>query len=62
MMTADQYRARALEGMARADSATDPVLREVHQTHANLWADLARKADVQEHLAADLAKWAESDR
>ena len=56
MMTADEYRTKAIEAQERADSEPDPQWKEAFTSHALEWGALARRDDIQTELEIAAAR------
>lgn len=56
MMTAEEYRARAVEARTRSDATEDPHFKEAFSLHALKWESLAMTADIQAQLEINAAR------
>lgn len=55
MMTAAEYRAKALEALNQADALQDPQWKALYSKRALEWSSLAGTADLREHLEKKVA-------
>lgn len=55
-MTANEYRAKALEAQERAAAVHDPVWKEAFSSHTLEWTALALCADIQTQLEIAAAR------
>ena len=56
MMTAEEYRAKAVEAQTRSDATEAPHLKEAFSLHALKWESLAMTADIQAQLEINTAR------
>lgn len=56
MMTADEYRAKAVQARERSDATEVPHFKEAFSLHALKWDSLAMTADIQAQLEVAAAR------